>query len=92
MNDEDTLSDNADLNSLLQKHKLDEDEEDEEFDENDTTEVGRFKERGEFTFRAIAVGSLIGILVGAMNVNFGLRTGWTQGGTYTIWDYLNMSL
>jgi len=32
------------------------------------------------TFRALILGCLIGGVVGAMNVNFGLRTGWTQGG------------
>lgn len=33
------------------------------------------------SFRAIVTGILIGVAVAAMNVNFGLRTGWTQGGT-----------
>eukprot|EP01080_Neovahlkampfia_damariscottae_P004337 gene4337-7693_t len=32
------------------------------------------------TPRAIISGILIGILVATMNVNFGLKTGWTQGG------------
>ncbi|KAL9647479.1 hypothetical protein ABK040_006840 [Willaertia magna] len=74
----------TELDSLIQKKGEEEgdvDSDDDEFDENDTTEVGRFKERGEFSFRAIFVGCLIGVLVGAMNVNFGLRTGWTQGGS-----------
>ncbi|KAG2379019.1 hypothetical protein C9374_007657 [Naegleria lovaniensis] len=80
MNDESTLKQTSSQQDHVNEESVNDDDE-EEFDENDTTEVGRFKERGEFTFRAIAVGALIGILVGAMNVNFGLRTGWTQGGS-----------
>lgn len=38
------------------------------------------------TFRSIIVGCLIGILVAAMNVNFGLRTGWST--TTTIFHTL----
>lgn len=40
-----------------------------------------YTNRGEFTLRAITIGILIGALVAAVNVNFGLRTGWTQGGS-----------
>ncbi|KAL0480784.1 hypothetical protein AKO1_006934 [Acrasis kona] len=47
----------------------------------DPSEYDRYKEHNEFTFRAILVGCLIGVLVAAINVNFGLRTGWTQGGS-----------
>lgn len=84
MNDESTLKTSSAQQDNPNEETANDDDE-EEFDENDTTEVGRFKERGEFTFRSIAVGALIGILVGAMNVNFGLRTGWTQGGKLLWW-------
>lgn len=38
-------------------------------------EDDRFKDKGELSLRAIIIGGLIGSLVSAMNVNFGLRTG-----------------
>jgi hypothetical protein len=37
------------------------------------------KNEKTLTPRAIITGILIGILVAIMNVNFGLKTGWTQG-------------
>lgn len=43
----------------------------------------RIKDKGELTARAVIVGGLIGSLVAAMNVNFGLRTG-----TFFNWSYL----
>jgi OPT family oligopeptide transporter len=58
-----------------------EDDEDPPVIEYDPTEYDRYQEHNELTFRAIIVGCLIGVLVAAMNVNFGLRTGWTQGGS-----------
>jgi OPT family oligopeptide transporter len=41
----------------------------------------RIKDKGELTGRAVIVRGLLGSLVAAMNVNFGLRTGWCQGGS-----------
>jgi len=35
----------------------------------------RIRDKGELQMRSIIIGCLIGTLVGAMNVNFGLRTG-----------------
>uniref|UniRef100_A0A7S1PFN5 Oligopeptide transporter n=1 Tax=Percolomonas cosmopolitus TaxID=63605 RepID=A0A7S1PFN5_9EUKA len=43
-------------------------------------ELDIYKNRGEFTLRALILGILIGALVAAVNVNFGLRVGWTSGG------------
>jgi hypothetical protein len=37
------------------------------------------KNEKTLTPRALLTGILIGILVAIMNVNFGLKTGWTQG-------------
>ncbi len=39
------------------------------------------QEESQLTFRALAVGCSIGALVTAMNLYFGLRTGWTIGGS-----------
>ncbi len=39
-----------------------------------------FRDNDELTFRAVFVGCILGALVAAMNVNFGLRTGWSNGG------------
>lgn len=33
----------------------------------------------QFTFRAVAVGCLLGAIVAAMNIYFGLQTGWSMG-------------
>ncbi len=43
--------------------------------------MGIKKEEPQLTFRALAVGCGIGALVTAMNLYFGLRTGWTIGGS-----------
>lgn len=43
--------------------------------------MGNQKEEAQLTFRALAVGCGIGALVTAMNLYFGLRTGWTIGGS-----------
>ena len=35
----------------------------------------------QLTFRAVAVGCLLGAIVAAMNIYFGLQTGWSMGGS-----------
>lgn len=37
-------------------------------------------EEVQFTWRAVAVGCMLGGVVSAMNIYFGLRTGWSIGG------------
>jgi uncharacterized oligopeptide transporter (OPT) family protein len=77
-----------------EKTQIEDDDGDPPVEDFDPTEYDRYKEHNELTFRSIVVGCLIGVLVAAMNVNFGLRTGmlimlylsirfigWTQGGS-----------
>jgi hypothetical protein len=58
-----------------EKPQQDDDDDDPPVQDFDPTEYDRYKEHNELTFRSIVVGCLIGVLVAAMNVNFGLRTG-----------------
>jgi OPT family oligopeptide transporter len=68
--------------SEFEKEKaLEEDDGDPPVEDYDPTEYDRYNEHNELTLRTIIVGCLIGILISAMNVNFGLRTGWCQGGS-----------
>ena len=35
----------------------------------------------QLTLRAVSVGCFLGAIVGAMNIYFGLQTGWAMGGS-----------
>ncbi|KAL0489118.1 hypothetical protein AKO1_009024 [Acrasis kona] len=76
---EDEDQDNNSVDKLILKD--DDDDGDPPVEDYDPTEFERYNEHNELTFRTVFVGCLIGILVAAMNVNFGLRTGWCQGGS-----------
>ncbi|NNE07107.1 MAG: OPT/YSL family transporter [Gemmatimonadetes bacterium] len=50
----------------------------------------------QFTFRAVATGCLLGLVISSMNIYFGLRTGWSIGGSliaailgYSIWSAIH---
>mmetsp|Transcript_39589 Transcript_39589/g.126397 ORF Transcript_39589/g.126397 Transcript_39589/m.126397 type:complete len:337 (+) Transcript_39589:2307-3317(+) len=38
-------------------------------------------QRDPLTFRAVAIGCLVGMVTATMNVSFGLKAGWSQGGS-----------
>ena len=49
--------------------------------EPDREFLARMSEQRQFTFRALAVGIIIGILIAFSNTYFGLQTGWISGMT-----------